>query len=87
MLNRKVNTMEKSIEERIFEVRETIKQVISEAHLSPSIVELILRELYSDTKTLADINLRNKISERLQKEQLERNKEVTEDGEHKSVPD
>lgn len=77
---KKEKQMEKSIEERIFECRETIKQVISEAHLSPSIVELILRELYLDTKNLAEINLRNKISERLQKEQIERNEEVTENG-------
>lgn len=71
--------MEKSLEERIFEVRETIKQVISEGHLSPSIVEMILRELYLETKTLAEVNLRNKILERQQKEQ-ELNKEVTDDG-------
>lgn len=76
---KKERQMEKSLEERIFEVRETIKQVISEGHLSPSIVEMILRELYLETKTLAEVNLRNKILERQQKEQ-ELNKEVTDDG-------
>lgn len=69
--------MEKSIEEKIFEAKETIKQVISESQLSPSIIELIIHELYLDVKNLADINLRNKIIERKEKEE---NKEVIEDG-------
>lgn len=68
---------EKTLEERIFELRETIRQVIIQSELSPSIVELILRDIYTDLKQLSEQNLMRIINEK--------KKEGENNGEHSAV--
>lgn len=63
--------MEKSIEEKIFETREIIKQVIAEENLSPAIVEMILHELYLEVKALSNSVVQQKINERKVQESTE----------------
>lgn len=68
---------EKTLEERIFELRETIRQVIIQSELSPSIVELILRDIYTDIKQLSEQNLMRIVNEK--------KKEGENNGEHSAV--
>lgn len=56
--------MEKSIDEKIFELRNTLKILISESGLNVSVVELIVHEVYMEVKTLSEQNLRNKLQEK-----------------------
>lgn len=74
---------EKLADEVIFEVRETIKQVIVESKLTPGVAELILKELYLDMRDLAQENLRMILA---QKKQAEAAEEVNKDGKHTDLP-
>lgn len=55
---------EKSMEEVIFEVKETIKQIIVQSKLSPSILEMITRDIYLDVKSLSEQNLMRILSQK-----------------------
>ena len=55
--------MGKSIEQKIAETDEMLKQIIGNCELNVSIVELILRNIYSEVKMLSDENARKKINE------------------------
>lgn len=72
---------EKLVDEVIFEVRETIKQVIVESKLTPAVAEMILKELYLDMRDLSQENLRRILSQK----QQEAKEEVESDGEHTDV--
>lgn len=60
--------MEKSLDEKIFELRNTLKIVISKSNLNVSVVEMIVHELYLEIKQLSDQNLKNVIAERKKQE-------------------
>lgn len=55
---------EKSIDEKIFELRNTLKILISESGLNVSVVELIVHEVYLEVKALSEQNLRNRLQEK-----------------------
>ena len=63
--------MDKSLEERIYETREIIKQVIAEEQLNPAVVELILHELYLDARNVSLSAVQSKIIERENKDKKE----------------
>ena len=56
--------MEKTLEEKIFELKEMIKRIIGESNLNVSIVEMIIHEIYLDVKELSAQNLRRIVSSR-----------------------
>lgn len=56
------NIMEKSIEQKIVELEEMLQQIIVNSELNVSIVELILRNIYTEIKVLAEENTRNKVN-------------------------
>lgn len=60
--------MEKSLDEKIFELRNTLKIVISNSNINVSVVEMIVHELYLEIKQLSDQNLKNVITERKKQE-------------------
>ena len=60
--------MEKSLDEKIFELRNTLKMVIANSNLNVSVVEMIVHELYLEIKQLSDQNLKNVIAERKKQE-------------------
>ena len=60
--------MEKSLDEKIFELRNTLKIIISKSNLNVSVVEMIVHELYLEIKQLSDQNLERMIAERKSKE-------------------
>lgn len=61
----------KTIDEDIFRLRETLKQVIVQSGLSPAVVELIIRDIYIDIKQLSEQNLMRILNENKQKEEDE----------------
>ncbi|MCR4657331.1 MAG: hypothetical protein K5770_14075 [Lachnospiraceae bacterium] len=67
--------MEKSLEQRIFELQETIKVVISQSQLNVSIVALIMENLTSNIQLLAKQQLEQSLAkvnaEKAQKEEKE----------------
>lgn len=54
----------KSIDEKIFELRNTLILLISESGLNVSVVELIVHEVYMEVKALSEQNLRNRLQEK-----------------------
>lgn len=49
---------EKPLDQRITELDATIRYLIGNAQLSPTIVELILRNIHQEVSALAEINLK-----------------------------
>lgn len=74
--------MEKPIEQRITELDATIRYLIGQAQLSPTIIELILRNIHNEVAALAEVNLKAQI-EKCEK-QAEEEKEK-EDGDNTAV--
>lgn len=72
--------MEKSLEQRIFELQETIKVVISQSQLNVSIVALIMENLTSNIQLLA----RQQLEQSLAKVNAEKEEEK-EDGDNTAV--
>ena len=68
--------MDKSLEQRIFELQETIKVVISQSQLNVSIVALIMENLTSNIQLLA----RQQLEQSLARANAEKEEEK-EDGE------
>lgn len=55
--------MKKSIEQKIAETDELLRQIIGACGLNVSIAELIVRNIHTEIKNIADKNLQNKINE------------------------
>lgn len=66
-----------TLEERIFEFKETMKQLIVQSNLSPSIVEMVVRDIYIDVRQLSEQNLMRILNEK--------KKEVDDNGKHTTV--
>lgn len=60
--------MEKSLDEKIFELRNTLKMVIANSNINVSVAEMIVHELYLEIKQLSDQNLERMIAERKKQE-------------------
>lgn len=58
----------KTVDEEIFKLRETLKQVIVQSELSPAVIELVIRDIYIDIKQLSEQNLMRILNEKKQKE-------------------
>lgn len=72
--------MEKSLEQKIAELEAGLRYVIGNAQVSPSIAELVVRNVHAEVKALADINLK----QLLEKAQAEA-KEEEKDGDNTDV--
>ena len=66
-----------TLEERIFEFKETMKQLIVQSNLSPSIVEMVVRDIYIEVRQLSEQNLMRILNEK--------KKEVDDNGKHTTV--
>lgn len=60
---------EKTLDQRITDLDATIRYLIGQAQLTPTIVELILRNIHQEVATLADLNLKKQREEALKAEQ------------------
>ncbi len=71
---------EKTLDQRITELDMTIRYLIGEAKLSPTIVELIIKNIHQEIAALAKINL-----EQQAEKQKAEEKQESEDGDNTGV--
>lgn len=70
--------MSKEIDLIIFETKSKIKNIIVDSKLSPSILEMIMREIYEDMRELSQQNIIRLMAK-------DDESEVKKDGEHTTV--
>lgn len=68
------------MEQQIKQLETIIRMAIGNSKLNVSIVELILRNIYTEVKTLADENLRSKIAESEKQKEEESDGNTDEEG-------